>query len=298
MRHKFLVLHNSSSGWLGRHHYKEAIDSLRQAGAELEIVELQSCPDGPLAGDQTGLPCTLKAGQYDAVVAAGGDGTIHTVARGLLGGDTPLGIIPLGTGNVLAGELGIKSSANALVEMLQRGPVKNMPVGVAGEQIVLIVVGIGSEAQAVHHFEQAKNRRFGRVGFVLPVLQALGSQGGPPIYVTSNNRTLTAHWVIVTRVAHYAANLLLTPDADPFESDFHVVCFKGAGALVRLRQLTALFSGMAGLDSSIEIFRTTEVKIAGDVVTSVQIDGEKLGMLPLHIAVHKEKLPIIVPVQN
>jgi len=295
LRQKFLIIHNSGSGWQGRGHYEDTLARLRQAGAELKIVEFPPRAKGQGVDDKIHLPDDIRAGEYDAVVAAGGDGAIHAVAGWLLGSDTPLAIIPLGTGNVLARELGVKKSAEALVDMLRRGPVKNMPVGMAGERIFLFVVGIGFDAQVVHYFEQGPNRRFGRAGYVLPVLQALGAKEGPPLSVIANNRTLAAHWVIVTRIQHYAANFILAPDADPFEAAFHVVCFRGAGALVRLRQLTALFSGLAAYDPGIEIIRATEAKITGDSAASVQIDGEIMGALPLHIRPHKQSLPIILP---
>ena len=298
MRSRFLILHNSGSGWRGRKHYEATVEGLRQSGAELEIIETQSFAHGHQAAKSARLRNETGALKYDAVIAAGGDGTIHTVASGLLGGEIPLGIIPLGTGNVLARELGIKNSATSLVDLLRHGSVRNMPVGAAGKRIFMFVLGVGFDAQAVHYFEQARYRHLGRAGFVWPALQALGSQGGDPVTVLANKRTIRAHWVIITRVRHYAANLMLAPEADPFGRSFHVVCFKGAGAMIRLRQLTALVSGLINRDPSVEIFEATEVRLEGAAATSVQIDGENMGTLPLHVAVHEKTLPIIVPDQD
>ena len=297
MRNRFLILHNARAGGLMRSPYEQLVRKLRQTGAALDIVETHPANDvrrqlqKALQGEGT------ISAKYDAVVAAGGDGTIHAVACALLEmkKPPPLAIIPLGTGNVLARELGIRAAKTDLLAMLREAPVRHMPVGRVNEHCFLSVVGVGFDAEAVRHFEEGHMRALGQVGFVLPVLQALGRQSGEVLRVTVNDRTLKVHWVIVTRGKHYAANLLLTPDADPFGNGFHIICFKGAGAMMRLRQLTALFSGLISHDPTIEIIKTKAAMIEGAQTTCVQIDGESMGELPLYISMHKRTLPLIVP---
>jgi len=295
VRQRFLVICNPRAGWWGRRHYDGALGFLRDAGAHVDVVETGAFSQGRQLAHAAANAAATASGTYDAVIAAGGDGTIHDVASGLVGGNIPLGIIPTGTGNVFARELAIKQSAAALGEMLLWGEVVDMPLGLVAGRPFLFVIGIGFDAKAVHHFEKAPARHLGRAGFVMPVLRALAAHGAGELTVSTAQKVLRAHWVIVTRVKHYAAGLMLAPGAEPLAREFHVICFRGAGAMIRLRQLSALASGLGGHDPGIEIIRTTQALIAGAPSVPVQIDGEVMGRLPLEVSIHPETLPIILP---
>ena len=99
-------------------------------------------------------------------MAAGGDGTVHDVAAGLLGTPIPLGIIPMGTANVFAREVGLPRSPERVASTLMNGKVGTIPVGQINGQPVLFVVGIGFDAEAVRQFETAGTRKLGQAGFV------------------------------------------------------------------------------------------------------------------------------------
>jgi diacylglycerol kinase family enzyme len=230
--------------------------------------------------------------RFDAVIAAGGDGTVHDVASGLLGSPVPLGIIPMGTANVFAREIGLPSSPDHIARTLLNGKV---PVGAINGQPVLFVVGIGLDAEAVRQFETAGTRKFGQAGFVMPVLQALLSDKNRPLTVTTDHGSGEAQWVIVTRARRYAGGFLLSNDAAVTRSQFYVLRFTGHGALVRLRQLVALASGLIAFDPCVNVEVADWVRVEGDPNASVQVDGEMLGRLPVEIRIHRSRLQIVVP---
>jgi diacylglycerol kinase (ATP) len=233
--------------------------------------------------------------RFDAVVAAGGDGTVHDVASGLLGTPIPLGIIPMGTANVFAREIDLTRSPDCIARTLLNGKVSTIPVGEINGQPVLFVVGVGFDAEAVRQFEIAGTRKFGQAGFVMPVLHALFSERNRSLKVTTDHGRSDAQWVIVTRARRYAGGFLLSKAAAITRPEFHVLRFTGRGPLVRLRQLAELASGVIGFDPGVNIEVTDWVRVEGDPNTSVQVDGEMLGTLPAEIGIHPHRLQIIVP---
>jgi diacylglycerol kinase (ATP) len=290
MRHRFFVVHNPNAGTVARRHFRRVTGLLEDAGAHLDFVHTSRHGEGMRAA--TDAACSAR---FDAVIAAGGDGTVHDVASGLLGSPTPLGIIPMGTANVFAREIGLPSSPDRIAMTLLNGKVSTIPVGEINGQLVLFVVGIGLDAEAVRQFETAGTRKFGQAGFVMPVLHALLSEKSRHLTVTTDHGSGDAQWVIVTRARRYAGGFLLSNDAAVTRSQFHVLCFTGHGALVRLRQLAALASGLIASDPGVNVETAEWVRVEGDPNASVQVDGELLGTLPVEIRNHPYRLHIIVP---
>jgi YegS/Rv2252/BmrU family lipid kinase len=235
-----------------------------------------------------------NSGKFDAVVAAGGDGTIHDVAEGVLGKSVPLGIIPLGTGNVYARELGIGFSAEKVAQILLEGEAQALPVGQINGRAFLFAVGVGFDAEAVRHFEAAAHRAWGQAGFVLPVLQALASDRSSQLSITTDHGQSNAHWVIVTRAKRYAGGLKLADEADVTKTALWVVRFEGHGAITRSRQLAALALGLVRYDPAVWIEPAAWVRIEG-ADRPIQVDGELLEALPLALKAHSLPLNVILP---
>lgn len=290
MHTRFLIIRNPRAGWHGRHLCEATLEALRNYGASVETVSTTGREEGTLRAREA-----LRSGTFNAVMAAGGDGTIHDVAAGLVGGAMPLGVIPTGTGNVFARELGYPFAAAALAQTLREGSVERIPLGQVNGEPFLFVVGIGFDAEAVRQFEAVDPRYLGRASFVYPVLRALAERPFGPLVVTTESGRHTAHWVIVSRAKHYAAGLLLTPEAGLGKQVMQVIRFEGAGRTIRIRQLVALVTGLLRYDPQVTIEAAGRVTIAGDFMCPVQIDGEAKGALPLEIGLHPERLGVIMP---
>ena len=194
-----------------------------------------------------------QSGSFDAVVAAGGDGTVHDAAEGLVGHPTPLGIIPMGTGNVFARELNLPRSPDGLARTLLDGNARAIPVGKVNGRPFLFVVGVGFDAEAVRLFENEGNRTLGRGGYIQPVLRALLSHQDRLLRVRTVRGEAEAQWVIVTRIKHYAGNLMLVPEADLHQARFYVLRMVGSGRLNRIRQLSALAIGLLRYDPGVHV---------------------------------------------
>ena len=290
MRHRFFVVHNPNAGMVARRHFDRVIALLKALGASLECVHTSRHGEGMSAAADAAL-----SARFDAVVAAGGDGTVHDVASGLLGTPVPLGIIPMGTANVFAREVGLPTSPDRIAGTLMNGKVSTIPVGEINGQPVLFVVGIGFDAEAVRQFETAGTRKHGQAGFVMPVLHALLSERSRSLKVTTDHGTGEAQWVIVTRARRYAGGFLLSKDAGVTRPIFQVLRFRGRGPLVRLRQLAALASGLIGFDPGVSVEIAAWMRVEGDPDIPIQVDGEMLGALPVEVRIHPQPLQLILP---
>ena len=117
LRDRFFVIHNPNAGQSARRLYHDVLGRLRTAGCSVEVMTTARHGQGMTAAAEA-----ARSGEFDAVVAAGGDGTVHDVAEGLAGSSTPLGVIPMGTGNILARELNLSRTAADLAKASGRMP--------------------------------------------------------------------------------------------------------------------------------------------------------------------------------
>jgi diacylglycerol kinase (ATP) len=290
MRHRFFILHNPNAGGADRRRYHKILALLREWGASLDCVETSRHGEGMKATAQA-----ATSGGFDAIVAAGGDGTVHDVAAGLLGTPTPLGIIPMGTANVFAREVGMPRSPERVTSTLMTGNVETIPVGQINGKPVLFVVGIGFDAEAVRQFETAGTRKLGQAGFVGSIVRALFSERHRSLRIETDRGNSEAEWVVVTRSQHYAGGFILSKDASLMRTTFHVLRFVGRGSLVRLRQLSALASGLIHFDPDVIIEVARWARVEGEANTPIQVDGEMLGALPVEISLHSQRLQLILP---
>jgi diacylglycerol kinase (ATP) len=290
MRRTFFILHNPNAGRSARRHYHSTLTLLREAGAHAKVVETSRHGEGMRLTARAACSANL-----DAIVAAGGDGTVHDAAEGLLGTSTPLGIIPMGTANVFAREVGLPRTPERVANTLLYGTAQAIPVGQINGRPFLFVVGIGFDAEAVAHFEASGSRQLGQAGLVGPVMRALVSHSDSVMHVTTDKGRSEAQWVIVTRVPRYAGGLLLSREANITQTKFYVVRFGGHGPLVRLRQLSALACGLIRYDPAVTIEAAEWVRIDSDTPIPVQVDGELLGTLPVEITMHPQQLRLILP---
>ncbi len=289
-RKKFYIIHNPNSGNSKQKLFHKTCKRLEKAGAELEIVQTSRFGEGAKKSREA-----AASGQYDAVVAVGGDGTIQDIATGLVGSSVPLGIIPAGTGNVLVRELDYKFSPKFVADNLLNGQARNIHVGLANDIPFLFAGSVGYDAEVVRGFDENNGRKLGRAGYAIPGLKALLNTKGGGLTVTTENGMQEADWVIVTRVRFYASDFLLRPEADIASDIFHVVRFKGMGKLTRMRQLVGLATGRLPKNGTVSFETAKTVSIDGNPENYIQIDGESLGQLPLTFTIHPQTLQVIAP---
>ncbi|ACH37735.1 sphingosine/diacylglycerol kinase-related protein [Citrifermentans bemidjiense Bem] len=287
-RRCFLIV-NPTSGSYSQRTVDQIMAGLRERGLAPELMPTGSAADPAL------FAARLCAQHSDPlVIVAGGDGTVNGVLNGLVPGRATLGVVPLGTANVLARELGISSVADAL-DRLARGTTRPISVGEIerdGEKRrFLLMAGAGMDGAVVRGVRLSEKRVIGKGAYLLSALRVLLSWDRSELRVTGGGRSLSCHGVIVCNAAKYGGNFVLAPEADLFSPGFQVLCIEG-GRLAYLKLGLMLLSGRGAPPSCVTSFAATELELSGD--KAVQLDGDYFCCTPLHIRTLPELVRLVV----
>ncbi len=141
-----MIIFNPAAGQAGslQGDLEASCDLLNEYGWQVELRPTQA------AGDGTRIAREAAQAGYDAVIAAGGDGTINEIVNGLAGSQTALGVLPVGTVNVWAREIGLPLQPRATTEALLRTHVRSIDLGRAGDRYFLLMAGVGFDAAVVN----------------------------------------------------------------------------------------------------------------------------------------------------
>ncbi len=239
----------------------------------------------------------VETGGFDAVVAAGGDSTIRGVASGLLGSSVPLGIIPTGTGNVLAREIGIWCEPAALAEVLLRGPGVGIRCGLADEAPFLSMAGAGFDAHVVERLSTPWKRGVGRLAYTWPVIREV-LRKPEPFDVVIDGTPIRATWLVVTRVAHYGGSFVIAKKQTLLEDGFHAVLTTSESRRGIAGVLISMALGRLAHRGDVRIIPCKEVRLPGSFSIAVQVDGEPVMPAPRLLTLSDDRLKVIVPRQS
>jgi diacylglycerol kinase family enzyme len=268
---------------------------LHRTRAELERIGCRVVVKETRApGDAERLAREARTG-FDRVVAAGGDGTVSEVANGLYGSGVPLALLPLGTGNVLANEIGLPRRARGLAAVIASAPARPIWPGRVGNRLFLTMVGVGFDAEVVGALDQRLKRRIGKPAFLPPILACWWRDAPRRFVVSCGSGEYEAASAVVARSRFYAGRFVLAPDASLAEPSLQIVLFRRPGRLALLRYIAAAVVGAVHRLPDVAILVEKSVWIAGGEPGFAQVDGEVGEPLPLAIAVADEPLLLVQP---
>lgn len=290
LRRSVHIILNPAAGARRRGLLDAVVERLKRGGATvtLELTER--------AGHATALARrAAERGDADVVVAAGGDGTINEVARGLLGQGVPLGIIPLGTANVLAIELGLRPRAVEVADMLLSGPAHLVGTGVVDGEIFLMMVGIGFDGVVVHAINPRLKRLWGKGAFVWAGVKEWLRGPGRDIRLVADGREKRAQWAIVVNGRYFAGPYVLLREGDISQPGLTLFLFKNGGRIALVRYLLALGLGRMAKLPDVEIIPARQVRFLEPEGLEVEVDGDARGNLPQTIEQGTRFLRLVVP---
>ena len=240
------------------------------------------------------------AGEGHALVFAyGGDGTYNEVARGLLGSDTALGVLPGGTTSVLAYEFGIPRPAALAVESLLGGRDRPMRVGRTDRgEIFLLMLSSGPDVVVLERLSD-RIKKIGRPGVALQAVRELVRfRSMPSLSVTAAGATMTGGWVIVGTARCYAGPYHATPGADPFAPTFEVVVQRSVGRRSAIPFALGMPFGRHVRRRDVWRGEVDTVELASadpGATVRYQLDGDLAGTLPVSATIDPEMLLIRQP---
>lgn len=231
----------------------------------------------------------------ERVLAWGGDGTLNEVAAGLLGSEVPMGVLPGGTVNVFARELGIPLRLEEAVKCFVSGRVVSIPVGLANGRPFLLMVGVGLDGEVVHRLESSFKDRLGALAFWLDGLRVLARFPMSPVTVRADGREIVCSSVVIGKLRRYGPRYFITPEAKVDEPKLHTVLFKGRKRRDYLRYLFGVLGGLHLRFGDVDSFKTDRLEVRSTEEVRVQIDGEPAGHTPLSIEVRDRGLSVVLP---
>ena len=287
-----LVVFNPTAGRRRASLLWRVLDVLVAHGVRVDLARTNG------RGHATGLAREAAAAGAALVVAAGGDGTVAEVAAGLLGTRTSLGIIPLGTANVLAHELDLPQQPRAVAAALAFGRTRTVWPGLAttaeGTRVFVQMLGAGLDAQVVHRLRAPFKRALGRTAYVLQTVEESVRYAYPPLSVRIDGRAHPAASVVVCKGRLYGGAFVLAPDASPGAPGFSVALFGAGGTLAALGYGAALPLNLLPHAPGLTLLRGSEIEISAERCTPAQADGDAAGCTPVRVTDAAASIEVVV----
>ena len=236
----------------------------------------------------------------DLIVAVGGDGTINEVGKGLLGLDTPLGTIPIGSGNALASGLGIPLDPAQACRGLLQAEVWPLDVGKMGGAVFFSTSGAGVDAEVCWQF----NRRSGRRGFLTYAvlsLAAFKAYQSEEVCVTLDEGMelrLRPAVLTVANTSQFGNGAAIAPKARPDDGLLDLCIVEDIGLPRTLWHVRRLFNGTIEQAPGAQYFQTRGLRIERGKPGRFQVDGESMtGDATLEVTVMPKAIQIAIPKQ-
>lgn len=270
-----------------------ALNVLRRAGWDINL-ELSGRP-----GDITELATRAAEEGMDAVLVAGGDGTLNEAVQGLAGTDTALGYLPYGTVNVWAREIGLPMDPAGAAHAILKGRDEQIDLGYANGRAFLLMAGVGLDGEVVRRAQSVEHhkQRFGVLPYVAVGLSTVPLYRGADLELRYDSviRRVQALMLVVGNSRLYAGHFQLTPQAVMNDGWLDLCIVKGKGPLAVVRQSLPLLLSRTMSRGDVEFLRVRELSVVSDTPLPYQVDGELAGATPVRFTIQPRALRVIVP---
>jgi diacylglycerol kinase (ATP) len=288
---RMLFIINPSSG-TGKTNWKqEIINFFKDKHASYEIFELTGKEDKP--------EIKKKLAEYNPykVIAVGGDGTVKIVAEALLQTEMILGILPAGSANGMATELGIKDKAQEALDVIVNGKTQKIDVLKLNDKNLSIHLSdIGLNAMLVHYFEKGNQR--GMLGYAKVVLRVFRKKRlmRLDIQVNGENISRVAYMAVMANAKTYGTGAVINPEGNISDGKFELIIMRKIN-LVHLFRM--LISHKSFNQDCIETIHAEKAVITSTKKNHFQVDGEYCGKTDkVVIDIIPSSLNVLVPLSN
>lgn len=291
---RLLIVLNPTAGQHKRSHIEQVIAALKAQHITPEVYETRGIGDA-----MTALP-KLTA-DFDIVVAAGGDGTVNEVLNGIRDSGVTLGIIPCGTTNVLATELGLPTKPEAIAAILAGGITREIYSGEVNGRRFGMMVGVGFDAWVVAGVSTALKKKIGKLAYLWSMLRELRQFGSRQYQLQIDDSLHTATSVVATLGRHYAGSYIFARNARLDEPVIDLLLVQTRSRWAFLLMLFALPLGFAEKLPFMKTVKGRRVRITpwpadpeNAPRESLQADGDSIGWLPAELSVMVTPIRVLV----
>jgi diacylglycerol kinase (ATP) len=288
---------------------REIMAALEEAGVFAEAFET-GAPGSAMALAQR----AVDSG-FDTVLACGGDGTVHEAVQSLVGTDVALGVVPLGTANALAADLGLIAPPARVAGMLLQAAPTRVSVGRIyftdqsknpASRYFVVAAGIGADALLMSRLDARLKRRLGYVLYLIEAIRIWATSSFPlfeavlPANGNGGSRVVDVSQLLAVRVRSFGGALRkLAPGASLRNGSLSLLAFKTQSRLRYLMFLLAAVTGTHTFRREVELMETPSIECRARAGSRealfVEADGEVLGSLPVRLEVVPHSLTLLVP---
>jgi len=288
-KRRILVVFNPAAGRNRRAKLNRVLDVL---GPQAEIVAVS---ETAVPGHAEFIARNADPARIDLIAAAGGDGTINEIVNGLRGRNIALGLIPLGTANVLADEIGLRRHPNAIARTLASGAMRNIHVGAANGRRFVMMAGAGFDADVVNAVSLPLKKKLGPLAYVWQTAKQAFTDSYSECEVVVDGASYRTTSAVICNGRHYGGPFVAAPGATVTDDLLHVILLKGRGWFSVLRYSVALVTGRLPRLHDVQIVAGRTIKVSSHGARPVQADGDIITTLPLSVDVDPEPVRLAFP---
>lgn len=251
------------------------------------------------SGEAEALARVAAKEGFTKVVAAGGDGTVNEVVNGIAGTEAALGLLPLGTMNVFASELGLPTNdLQRCWKIIQEGHVRRVDLPRANTKHFVQLAGVGFDAQVVKETSRSLKRNFGPLSYLVSAAQ-IAARRPPRIQIESEHAvTKEGSFVLVGNGRLYGGPFPFFKQAVCDDGLFDVLLFKRFNYIEIVRYMQDVIFSSKITSREVEYFQTTALRVTSHGQVPVEVDGELIGNCPVEFKIRKRGLRVLVPRRN
>ncbi|MGH3085876.1 MAG: diacylglycerol/lipid kinase family protein [Rubrobacteraceae bacterium] len=281
-----VIIGNPASGRGDMNSLKRCAGPFKELGGEVEVW--------PTERPEHATELATLAGAC-MVVAAGGDGTVNEVINGLHT-DATLGILPTGTANVLARELGLPLDVDKACRRIVEGKIIRMDLGIARDEAGVerkfsCMAGIGFDANVVRSVPDTLKKNLGAMAFALTAFKVLAVEDLPWIRI-ENGGDHTSQFAIIANGQYYGGDYRSSELASLTNGELDVIMVEKVSKLLR-PDIFGRILAKKPLSKDATRFSATELEATSEEKVPVQLDGEIWGRLPMTFRVEPASLKVI-----
>lgn len=280
-----------------------AVAVLRERGWQIDVQATQR------AGDLQRLAAQAREQRQDVVLVAGGDGSINEAANALAASPVALGVLPSGTANVWARQIGVPVPLPLYVQQLADaaramadGVVRPIDLGCANGRYFVLWAGVGLDAHVTAQIEPRPPwvKRFGVVGYVWRAFWIATRYRGTRMTIAIDQREIKcrALMVLISNAQLYGGIVNAAPEARLDDGWLDVTIFKGGSFREALRHMALFVLRRATQDPAVIVMRGQQLHIRAKRPCYAHVDAEPIGRTPIKIEVAPRALNVIVPRQT
>lgn len=285
---RILIIHNPTSG-RGRGVLPEVIARLEEMGCRVTVHQT-TCQ-----GDAQAVAARTTKDQYDRIAVAGGDGTVNEVLNGVTADSPSVGLIPMGTANVLAAEIGLGSRPDEIARTIALGEARPVSLGEVNGRRFVLMTGVGFDAFVVATVSSPLKRMIGKGAYVIASLRQFLRGNLPHFEVQVDGVRHEAASIIIANARYYGGRFVCAPEARLDSPVLQVCLFERRGRLFVAIYALALLLGMLPRMPGYRIVPATSIEIRQPAGAPIQSDGDSIGVTPARVTVLPRAARLVFP---